>query len=105
VKHAQEAKVFWFFSSEKNALEHTFFVFALRKNSLARLREREGARRVAAGRVRALGRARVVIRATAYDRSSFQFEQKRLFFSEEKNQKTFMSCARSKIRDLAGKLR
>jgi hypothetical protein len=25
-----------------------------------------------------------------------------MFFSEEKNQKTFMSCARGKMRELAG---
>jgi hypothetical protein len=28
-----------------------------------------------------------------------------MFFSEEKNQKTFMSCAGSQIRDLAGEIR
>jgi hypothetical protein len=32
----------------------------------------------------------------------FLQKKKILFFSEEKNQKTLTSCARSKIRDLAG---
>jgi hypothetical protein len=57
VHQREDAKVFWFFSSEKNKI-----LLAAHK------------------------------------------EKSQAFFSEEKNQKTFTFCARSRILDLAGKL-